>query len=67
MDDGNIGPITRAAIESVDALTLLDAMLWERLEFYEQITDRREASRKFLRGWMKRVLKLRRAAQEEGV
>ena len=59
-DDGAIGPMTLQAVGNRPALRLAERTLWARLDFYEAITDRRGTLRKFLRGWLKRVLKLRR-------
>lgn len=58
-DDGVIGPVTLGAVAA--HTDLVDAMLWERLAYYSKIAAKPRQS-KFLRGWLNRVLKLRRAA-----
>ena len=56
--DGVIGPGTRRALDSaVDAMGnyFVNALVEERLKFYNRIVARRPASGKFLRGWTKRA------------
>ena len=56
--DGAIGPQTRRAAE--DAASAMgnyfqNAIVEERLKFYNRIVERRESQRVFLRGWTRRA------------
>lgn len=56
--DGIIGPVTLAAAGSADTQQLVNAMLWIRVDFYYRITAGDQV--KFLRGWLRRLLHLRK-------
>lgn len=58
--DGKIGPQTLAAAAKLAPAELVTRMLWERVEFYQLISKGEQV--KFLRGWLARVLELRKAA-----
>lgn len=56
--DGVIGPGTRRALnKAVDAMGsyFVNALVEERLKFYNRIVERRPNNKKFLRGWTKRA------------
>ena len=56
--DGVIGPGTRGAVDrTADAMGnyFVNAIVDERLKFYNRIVERRPSSRKFLRGWTRRA------------
>ncbi len=56
--DGVIGPGTRRALKNAtDAMGpyFVNALVEERLKFYNRIVERRPSSRKFLRGWTRRA------------
>jgi len=57
--DGQIGPITLAAIDHMDVKQLVNGMLWKRLDLYYRIVQGRPASNVFLLGWVRRLLKLK--------
>ena len=59
--DGIHGPRTQAAIDAQDPTTTVGKMLWQRVDFYYRIS--RGNQLKFLRGWLRRLLHLRRAMQ----
>lgn len=58
--DGIIGPKTRAAIEACDPDETTDELLWIRVDFYYRISKGDQI--KFLRGWLRRLLHLRKEA-----
>ncbi|MGE0451074.1 MAG: glycoside hydrolase family 108 protein [Vicinamibacterales bacterium] len=60
MADGTLGPITLSAAMRADATLLVREMLWERVEFYHMISKGDQI--KFLRGWLARVIQLRKEA-----
>lgn len=56
--DGIMGPSTRGKAETMVAEMgnyAVNALVEERLKFYQRIVDRRPASGKFLRGWTNRA------------
>lgn len=53
--DGIQGPLTKAALESVDALELAKAIVSERKAFYKAIVASRPSQKVFLRGWLNRA------------
>lgn len=53
--DGDIGPITLAAINSVSALPLFGMLKAERVRHLKEICRKRPANNKFMKGWMNRV------------
>lgn len=53
--DGIQGPLTKAALESVDALELAKAIVSERKAFYQAIVASRPSQKVFLRGWLNRA------------
>lgn len=59
-DDGKFGPITKAAVEAVAPSELIDDILWERLDLYAKIVRSRPSQKKFISGWLNRVLLLRK-------
>jgi lysozyme family protein len=63
--DGRFGPVTRAAVSAADKDLLFRDMLLERLQFYDDIVDGRPSQVKFLRGWLKRTLRLRKDTNTE--
>lgn len=58
--DGKIGPKTLAAVSALHPRELLDRLLWIRVTFYQAISKGDQLV--FLRGWLARVLELRRQA-----
>lgn len=56
--DGIVGPVTLAAAAAADPAELMNGMLWIRVDFYYRIS--RGNQLKFLRGWLRRLLHLRR-------
>lgn len=60
-DDGDFGPKTMHAADLADVYDLMDRLLWERLAVYADIAKVGN-QRKFLRGWLLRVIRLRRLA-----
>lgn len=56
--DGIIGPATLAAAEGADPHQLVGELLWVRVDFYYRIS--RGDQVKFLRGWLRRLLHLRK-------
>lgn len=57
-DDGLIGPVTLGAVAELTTAQLLGEMLWERVKFYYAISTGSQL--KFLRGWLRRLIHLRR-------
>jgi lysozyme family protein len=60
-EDGRIGPATRRALNAMTApwALLQNAMVDERLMFYEAIVDRRPSQEHFLAGWRNRAEEFR--------
>jgi len=58
--DGKVGPKTLAAVASIDPRVLMERLLWIRVRFYQSISAGDQI--KFLRGWLARVLELRKVA-----
>jgi lysozyme family protein len=58
--DGKIGPKTLAAAAAIHPSELVDRLLWIRVKFYQAISKGDQLV--FLRGWLARVLELRRHA-----
>lgn len=58
-DDGQIGPVTMAAIGRARLDGLVERVLWERLSYYAGICRARPTQRTFLLGWLNRILHLR--------
>lgn len=56
--DGKIGPQTREAVNRVPTYRLTEHMLWERVRFYAKIVTARPEQKRFLVGWLNRVLHL---------
>ena len=56
--DGVHGPLTQAAVDDMEPGVVVNAMLWVRMDFYYRIS--RGTQIKFLRGWLRRVLHLRK-------
>ncbi len=56
--DGKIGPHTREAIGRVPTYRLTEHLLWERVRFYLKIVQRRPEQKRFIVGWLGRVLHL---------
>jgi len=66
--DGAIGPKTLAAANQCDAQALVEELLWQRIAYYRELANhshevRREANRKFLPIWIRRMEHLRMAAK----
>jgi lysozyme family protein len=59
--DGIIGPVTLAAAGTADPHQLVNEMLWVRVDFYYRISNGDQV--KFLRGWLRRLLHLRKEAR----
>lgn len=59
--DGDIGPLTLAAVSQCDEETAIVALLEDRARVYRQIAQNRAASRKFLPGWLARLRWVARA------
>lgn len=59
-DDGHWGPKTQAAADATDPDELVERILWARLEVYARIVSGSNSQRKFLLGWLNRMLDLRR-------
>lgn len=53
--DGGMGPLTLAAINSVNPERLLLGLIGERARFYLNLATRKEAMSKFLGGWLNRA------------
>ncbi len=56
--DGAIGPGTRGAVErAAEAMGnyLQNAVVEERIKFYNRIVERKESQRVFLKGWLRRA------------
>ena len=58
-DDGVVGPVTLAAINSSDAKTLFTRIKRARVEFLEGIVRGVPYQKKFLKGWLNRVNELK--------
>lgn len=58
-EDGNIGPATLAAIAKYEEMSLVDALLACRQDYYEDIVDRNPGQSVFLKGWENRLNNLR--------
>lgn len=56
--DGVFGPVTMAAAEGVDPGELVNDLLWIRIAFYQRISRGDQVA--FLRGWLARILELRK-------
>ena len=54
-DDGNLGPLSISAINSVHGPTLLAALRNRCATFYQDLADSKPSNRKFLKGWLKRA------------
>lgn len=54
--DGWVGPETRQALRSVDAMTALDRFVLARVDFYRRLVDSDGSQEKFLFGWLNRAL-----------
>lgn len=54
--DGIIGPITIEAVYGVDMGRLLDKFVIERARYYTDIAYKNERMRRFIVGWLRRVL-----------
>lgn len=54
-DDGNIGPASIRAINSVDAKTLFDNIKKARIIFYQKIIIANPKLKVFEKGWMNRI------------
>lgn len=57
-DDGVWGPVTQAAIEDMEDELIVLRLLMERIKKYVAIANHNTTQRKFLRGWLKRVIAL---------
>lgn len=55
-DDGIIGPVSMAVMNYADPSTFINAFAVERTRYYIGIVERRPTSRKYLLGWIKRVV-----------
>ena len=61
--DGVIGPGSRGAVKKAASAMgnyLVNALVEERIKFYNRIVERRPASKKFLRGWLRRAESFRK-------
>lgn len=58
-DDGIIGPVTLAAINSRSPLPLFGAIQKSRIDYIERICKSRPANKKFYKGWMNRINSLK--------
>lgn len=56
--DGVVGPITLTAINKADSDELYRRLMSARTGWYEKIVARNPSQRKFLRGWMNRLMRL---------
>lgn len=54
--DGQLGPRTREAVNSVDGRQLLADIRLEQLSFYRQLVVRKASLSEFLRGWERRAV-----------
>ena len=59
-DDGDIGPVTLAAVRAADPARLVERLLLERVAYYSDIALRRSQLRTFLAGWLSRTVTLYR-------
>ena len=60
VEDGNIGPATVAALNTVDEKKFLDSYLAESILAYNKIVQNNPSQVVFLNGWLKRVESLRK-------
>ncbi len=56
-DDGNVGPITLAAIKTIipPGTVIRDRLRMQQATFYADLAARKPVLRKFLRGWLRRA------------
>lgn len=54
-EDGKIGPATLATVISMDQQTVISNLRQTREDFYNEIVNKKESQRKFLKGWLRRV------------
>lgn len=57
--DGDIGPKTLEAIESMDEIELCNAVCDLRVDFYNAIVANKPSQSKFLKGWLRRISEVR--------
>lgn len=53
--DGNVGPVTIAAVNSADQEDLFNKIFEARKAFYANIVKRKPSQKKWLKGWMNRL------------
>lgn len=61
VEDGLMGPKTRAALQS-DTIPVTKAILQARRKFYEMLAEQKPTQKVFLKGWLNRVNALERLA-----
>lgn len=54
-DDGIVGPKTLAAINGADELLLYTKYKLARIQYYQDLAERKPALKVFLRGWLNRI------------
>ena len=59
VDDGNIGPITLAAVNTVDPIVLCNSICDQRIHYYNLIVAHRPSQNEYLKGWLNRVSDIR--------
>lgn len=62
-DDGIWGPVTAHVVSTEATPTLIENLCWERLATYSAKVAAKPIKLKFFRGWVNRVVALRRYAQ----
>lgn len=53
--DGIVGPVTLAAVNNADSSSLFDEIHKARIEFVENIVNRRPSQSRFIKGWKRRI------------
>lgn len=54
-DDGIVGPKTLAAINGADEILLYNRYKLARIEYYEDLAERKPSLKVFLKGWLNRI------------
>jgi len=54
-EDGIVGPKTLAAINNADEVTLYASYKQKRIEYYQNLAEKKPVLKVFLKGWMNRI------------
>lgn len=54
-DDGIVGPKTLAAINGADEILLYNRYKLERINYYQDLAEKKPSLKVFLKGWMNRI------------